>query len=75
MLDLLEEGRINGRKTETAGVKTTAACLGRLTLHGRKTKLFEMTLSLKSEKYRSAKKKGFELVLRYYLIMTILLLI
>jgi len=32
MLDLLEEGRIKRRETETAGVKTAAVCLGRLSI-------------------------------------------
>jgi len=57
--DLLEEG-----KTETAGKvkcrnENTAASLECLTLHGRKDKLTAACLkrlSLKSEKYRNAKK-------------------
>jgi len=32
MLTLLEEGRIKRREAETAGVKTAASCLGRLTI-------------------------------------------
>jgi len=32
MLDLLDEGRIKRQETETAGVKTEAACLDRLTI-------------------------------------------
>jgi len=39
-------------------VKTKAACLGELTAErGKGSGLFETTLSLKSEKYRSVKKR------------------
>jgi len=48
--------------TKRAGVRTAVACLGELTSKRGKRKLnndslFETTLSLKSEKYRSAKKR------------------
>jgi len=52
------------------GVKVTAACLGEFTIKGEKKlndgSLFEMTLSLKSEKYRSGKNRVNECVLREY---------
>jgi len=51
------------------GVKTIAACLGELTTEGKRKlnngSLLETTLSLKSEKYRSAKERVNEHVLRY----------
>jgi len=52
-----------------AGIKTRAACLEygySITWKERQTKgsLFEKTLSLKSEKYRSAKKIGY--LSKYY---------
>jgi len=50
-------------------VKVTAVCLGELTMEGEKEakqgSLFETILSLKSEKYRSAKIRVNERVLRY----------
>jgi len=56
---------------KSAGVKTAAACLGELLLirekEAKQGSLFETTLSLKREKYRSAKKRVKERVLRYYI--------
>jgi len=51
-------------------VKVTLACLGELTMEGEKEakhgSLFEMLLRLKSEKYRSAKNRENDRVLRYH---------